>query len=414
MVKTDKQNKRASTLWQNPLRRIRPSQLILLSTVPFIIYLFISSVGYQSALRFILPGIGTTILVAILAYLAASILGITLAGLLLLKLAEKTLLRFLIAGLLLALASIFFFTRPLQDYTLVGSLEGRVAIINGTPDRVADQIKARSFGEAETVPVEGEVAEQRPVQVRGVDSAETALSRLQEGVVTGAFVPTNQAPADLPRLWQTTFLPDSARNPAILLLTFGIFLLLLTFGGWNSGHHPLAVFAELYVDLMRGIPMLVIILYVGFPIIGAIRDATGGTIDIPLLVRGVVGISLGYAAYMAEIFRAGIQAIPKGQYEASRSLGLTGWQTARFIILPQALKIVIPPLGNEFIAMVKDTSLLSVLSVRDITQRAREFSSATFQTFPPFNTVAVLYIVLTLAASSLVKFVERRTDTAKR
>jgi polar amino acid transport system permease protein len=407
MVKTDKPGKQATRTWPNPLKRLRPSQLILLSVLPFVIYLFVSSVGYQSAMRFILPGIGTTILVAILAYLASSILGITLAGLLLLQLGEKTLRNFLIAGLVLSLASIFFFTRPMQDYTLVGSLEGRVAIINGTPDRVADQIKARSF-------LENVDPGESQVQVRGVSDVATALSRLQEGTVTAVFVPTAEAPADLPRLWQTTFLSDSARNPALLLLTFGIFLLLLTFGGWNSGHHPLAVFAELYVDLMRGIPMLVIILYVGFPIIGAIRDATGGVIDIPLLVRGVVGISLGYAAYMAEIFRAGIQAIPRGQYEASRSLGLTGWQTARFIILPQALKIVIPPLGNEFIAMVKDTSLLSVLSVRDITQRAREFSSATFQTFPPFNTVAILYVILTLAASSLVKFVERRTDTGKR
>jgi polar amino acid transport system permease protein len=407
MVKTDKQGKQAESTWQNPLKRLRPSQLILLSILPFVIYLFISSVGYQSAMRFILPGIGTTVLVAILAYLVSSILGITLAGLLMLHLGEKTLRNFLIAGLVLSLASIFFFTRPMQDYTLVGSLDGRVAIINGTPDRVADQIKARSF-------LENVDPEESPIQVRGVADVATALSRLQEGTVTAAFVPTDQASADLPKLWQTTFLPDSARNPAILLLTFGIFLLLLTFGGWNSGHHPMAVFAELYVDLMRGIPMLVIILYVGFPIIGAIRDATGGAIDIPLLVRGVIGISLGYAAYMAEIFRAGIQAIPKGQYEASRSLGLSGWQTARFIILPQALKIVIPPLGNEFIAMVKDTSLLSVLSVRDITQRAREFSSATFQTFPPFNTVAILYVILTLAASSLVKYVERRTDTQKR
>jgi polar amino acid transport system permease protein len=398
---------RASATRFNPFRRLRPSQLILLSIFPFVVYLFVSSVGYQSAMRFILPGIGTTVLVAILAYLFSSILGITLAGLLLLQLSEKTLQRFLIAGLALSLASIFFFTRPKQDYTLVGSLEGSVAIIKGTPDRVADQIKARTFDSSVAT-------EEKPVKVRGVDTVETALSRLQEGVVTGVFVPTAQAPTDLPKLWQTTFLADSARNPAVLLLTFGIFILLLTLGGWNSGHHPLAVFAELYVDLMRGIPMLVIILYVGFPIIGAIRDATGGVIDIPLLVRGVVGISLGYAAYMAEIFRAGIQAIPKGQYEASRSLGLTGWQTARFIVLPQALKIVIPPLGNEFIAMVKDTSLLSVLSVRDITQRAREFSSATFQTFPPFNTVAILYVVLTLAASSLVKFVERRTDTQKR
>ncbi|MGL4609937.1 MAG: hypothetical protein ACRCYY_09675, partial [Trueperaceae bacterium] len=253
MVNTDKQTRARAKTWQNPLKRLSPSQLILLSVLPFILYIFISSIDYQSAMRFILPGIGTTILVAILAYLSSAILGITLAGLLLLQRGEKVLQRFLIAGLVLSLVSIFFFTRPKQDYTLVGSLEGNVAIIQGTPDRVADTIKARTFennaGENNT-----SAEEVKAVKVRGVDNAETALTRLEEGKVTGAFVPTAQAPTDLPKLWQTTFLPDGARNPALLLLTFGIFLLLLTLGGWHSGHHPLAVFAELYVDLMRGIP----------------------------------------------------------------------------------------------------------------------------------------------------------------
>ena len=389
------------------LSRIRPSQLILLSALPFIIYLFLSTSDYQDALKFIVPGILTTVIVAIAAYLVSGILGITLAGLLMLKLDEHTLKRFGIAGIILALASIFFFTRPLDDYTLIGSVDGRVAIIDGTPDRIADLIKARTFAG-------GTTTEEEPISVRGVDSVETALTRLQEGVVTGAFLPTSQVPADATRLWQVTFLPDSARNPATFLMTLGIITLLLTFAGWVAQHHPLAVFAELYVDLMRGIPMLVIILYIGFPVIGALRDATGGRLEVPLLLRGIIGISLGYAAYMAEIFRAGIQAIPKGQYEASRSLGLSGWQTARYIIMPQALKIVIPPLGNEFIAMLKDTALLSVLSVRDITQRTREFASATFTTFPPFNTVAILYIILTLMAASLIKWVERRTDIKTR
>ncbi|HEX7022448.1 MAG TPA: amino acid ABC transporter permease, partial [Trueperaceae bacterium] len=222
-----------------------------------------------------------------------------------------------------------------------------------------------------------------------------------------------RVPAGADVLWTVRFLPDSARSPTILLLVVGIIVALLTIAGQQSAHHPLAILAELYVDLMRGIPMLVIILYVGFPLHGAIKDMTGGFIDMSSLTRGVVGIALGYAAYMAEIFRAGIQAIPKGQVEASRSLGLSGWQTARFVVLPQALKIVIPPLGNEFIAMLKDTSLLSVISLREMTQRTREFMAATFEVFTPFNTVAILYIVMTLAASSLIKFVERRTEAEK-
>jgi len=112
---------------------------------------------------------------------------------------------------------------------------------------------------------------------------------------------------------------------------------------------------------------------------------------------------------MAEIFRAGIEAIPKGQIEAARSVGLSVGQTARFVTLPQAVRIVLPPLGNEFIAMLKDTALLSVIGVGDVTQKARELGAATLNLFPPYNSAAVLYIVLTLAASSLLKSLERRT-----
>ncbi|MEC8236171.1 MAG: ABC transporter permease subunit, partial [SAR324 cluster bacterium] len=111
---------------------------------------------------------------------------------------------------------------------------------------------------------------------------------------------------------------------------------------------------------------------------------------------------------MAEIFRAGIEAIPKGQIEAARTMGLREWMIVRLVILPQAIKIITPALGNEFIAMLKDTALLSVLSIRDVTMRMREFQAATFLAFTPFNTAALLYVALTLAASSVLKTLERR------
>ncbi len=381
------------------LKRIRPSHLILLSAAPFVVYLFLTASTYQDALAFLAPGLTTTVIVTVSAYLASAVLGIVLASLLVLKLGEHTLLRFGIAGALLLAGSVLLFTRPPVSYSLFGGGEGRVAIIKGTPSGMSDRIKAGEYPGAPGTR-----------SVRGVEDTDAALARLADGTVGAAFVPSPAVPADATVLWETRFLPPALKKPAMLLMVLGVVLLLLSFGAWQSGHHPMAIFAELYIDTLRGIPMLVVILYVGFPLQGAIRDATGGFIDMSRLTRGVVGISLGYAAYMAEIFRAGIEAIPRGQSEAARSLGLSGWQTARYIVLPQALRIVVPPLGNEFIAMLKDTSLLSVLSVRDITQRAREFQAATFEVFPPFNTVAILYISLTLAASSLVKWLERRTS----
>ncbi len=377
-----------------------PSTFVLLSALPFVIYLFVSAPDYRRALDYILPGLGVTALVTLLAYLSALVLGLGLAGLLLLKCGRWTNARFGALALLAAAASGFFFSRPAVDYTLVGNADGRVAILEGTPSRVSGQIQSGAYG--------GE-----GMSVRSFSSAEDALAGLGDGTVSAAFIPTAQAPSGAPVLWQTAFLPSSARNPALLTAVTAILLLLLSVAGFWSFEHPLRIFAELYIDMIRGIPMLVIILYVGFPLQGALRDATGGALDMPILMRGVVAIALGYAAYLAEIFRAGIEAVPHGQREAARTLGLSGPQTARFVVLPQALRIVTPPLGNEFIAMLKDSSLLSVLGVRELTQLAREYQAANFQVFPPFNTVALLYIALTLVASSLLKWLERRTKHGK-
>ena len=188
----------------------------------------------------------------------------------------------------------------------------------------------------------------------------------------------------------------------------GVFVTILIFGGLLHGRHPMAIAADFFIDIARGIPMLVIILYVGFPLASTLKDSTGGYIDLPNLTRGIVALSIGYSAYMAEIFRAGIEAVPRGQIEAARSLGLKNWQVARLIVLPQALRVIIPPLGNEFIAILKDTSLLTLLSVRDVLQRMREFQSAYFLVFPPFNTVAIVYVFLTLSAASALQWIERR------
>ena len=385
---------------RNPLKRIRPSYLILLLLLPVVVYFFATARTYQRALSYLVPGLSVTVAATVLAYLAACILGMILAALASLNIGERTVLRFTIVGVLLLAGAVVLLTRPKVEYVLVGHTGGKVAIIEGTPSGPADVVKNGSF------PGGGDVT----MPVRAAIDTQAAVKLLQDGTVQAAFMPAADAPAGTPVLWRTHFLSPSLMKPALALIVFGVAILLLTFGASQSGRHPLNIFAELYIDALRGIPMLVVILYVGFPLQGAIRDATGGLINMSRLTRGVVAIALGYAAYLAEIFRAGIEAIPHGQTEAARSLGLNGWQTARYVVLPQALRIVVPPLGNEFIAMLKDTSLLSVLSVRDITQRAREFQAATFQVFPPYNTVALLYIGLTLAASSFVKWLERRTS----
>ncbi len=346
-------------------------------------------------------GLFVTLRAAVLAYVAAAVLGLGLAGLLGLIPGRRTLITSLLLILALATASAVLFTRAEAGYQLVGSLDKRVAIIGGTPSRLADMIKAGSWPGGD----------QAQHQIRSVDTIERALHLLgTDERISAALLPSGEAPSDLPVLWETSVLPDHYRTPAIISTVLAVLLLLFTLSAWQRRKHPFAVFAEFFIDVVRGIPMLVIILYVGLPLSGALKDATGGFFDLPNMVRGMIAISIGYSAYMAEIFRAGIEAIPRGQIEAAQSLGMSRFDTARFVILPQAIRIVIPPLGNEFIAMLKDTSLLSILSVRDVTQRTREFQSASFLPFAPFNTAAILYVALTLMAASGLKWVERRSE----
>lgn len=188
--------------------------------------------------------------------------------------------------------------------------------------------------------------------------------------------------------------------------------------------------ATFYVEVMRGIPMLVIILYGAFVIVPLSLDIINGlgnwfvrisflagvgqalqTINIQqvdMSARAIAGLALGYAAFEAEVFRAGIQSIEKGQMEAARSLGMNYFQAMRYVILPQALRRVLPPLGNDLIAMLKDSSLISVLAVRDITQLGKLYRARSFRSFEAYNTMAFLYLSMTLSLSMLVKYIERR------
>ena len=172
--------------------------------------------------------------------------------------------------------------------------------------------------------------------------------------------------------------------------------------------------STLYVEVMRGLPMLVIVLYMGFAITPAIRDASGGwftgEIDLRGIPAAVIGLSIGYGAYITEVFRGGIESIHKGQMEAARSLGMSYFQAMQYVILPQAIRVILPPLGNDFIAMLKDSSLISVIALPELLQRGRLWISRTFRAFEGYNSVALMYLLMTLMLSLLVRVIERRSS----
>jgi glutamine transport system permease protein len=165
---------------------------------------------------------------------------------------------------------------------------------------------------------------------------------------------------------------------------------------------PVRAAAAVYVDFIRGTPLLVQIFLIYF----ALPILLGTRID--PFIAAITACSINSGAYVAEIFRAGIQSIDKGQMEAGRSLGMTWPQTMRHIILPQAFKRIIPPLGNEFIAMLKDSSLVSVIGFEELTRRGQLIIARTYGSFEIWLTVAFIYLLMTFTISRLVDYLERR------
>ena len=175
-----------------------------------------------------------------------------------------------------------------------------------------------------------------------------------------------------------------------------------------SGVKILQVIAVCYVNIIRGTPMLVQIFLIYF----ALPMVIGERIN--PFVAAVAACSINSGAYVSEIFRAGIQSVDKGKMEAGRSLGLSWMQTMRYVILPQAFKHVIPPLGNEFISMTKETSLVSVIGFEELTRRGQLIIAKTYGSFEIWLTVAAIYLVMTLTIARLVSYLERRFATDDR
>ena len=172
-----------------------------------------------------------------------------------------------------------------------------------------------------------------------------------------------------------------------------------------SNIRPLRWLAAVYVDFLRGTPLLVQIFLIYF----ALPVLLGNRVDPFIAAITACGINSG--AYSAEIFRAGIQAIDDGQMEAGRSLGMTWWQTMWYIIIPQAFRNIVPPLGNEFIALLKDSSLVSVIGFEELTRRGQLIIARTYGSLEIWICVAIIYLIMTLTISRFVAFLEKRLGT---
>lgn len=204
--------------------------------------------------------------------------------------------------------------------------------------------------------------------------------------------------SSLPTLLQGAKLTVQLTSIAVF---FGIILGTIA-GMIRLSKGPLRLAAASYIDIIRGTPLLVqtFLIFYGLPSLISR--------PIPAYTAAVLALSINSGAYVEEIVRAGIQSIDKGQWEAAASLGLSGSQTMGLIILPQAFRRILPPLGNEFIALLKDSSLVSVIALEELVRKGQIIIGRTFRPFEVWLAVAVIYFVMTFAVSRLVNLAEKR------
>jgi len=193
-------------------------------------------------------------------------------------------------------------------------------------------------------------------------------------------------------------------------VVFGVIIGLFMSLGKLSKNHLIRSVANIYVDVIRGTPLFVQILIVYFGLPAVISTAIGQPFRLSAMFAGILVCSLNSGAYVAEIFRGGILSINTGQWEAAKSLGMPRGMSMKYIILPQAFKRVIPPLGNEFIILLKDTSLLSVIGVSELTRMGQLYVSVTFEAFSVYIGVALIYLSMTFTISKFVSYMEARLD----
>jgi polar amino acid transport system permease protein len=209
------------------------------------------------------------------------------------------------------------------------------------------------------------------------------------------------------------FLPSLLQGATITIaVSLLAFVLALTFGlvfgvARISRLAPVRGAAACYIQFIRGTPLLLQLFFIYYvlPYVGIVLTP---------FISGVIGLTMNYAAYMAEVFRSGIQAIPKGQWEAGSSVGMSRRLLMRRIILPQAIRIIVPALGNFFVSIFKDSALVSVITLRDLMFSGQLLASATYKHFEIFTMVAVIYFLISYPTAKFVEWVEAKVDITRR
>jgi len=272
------------------------------------------------------------------------------------------------------------------------------------------EIRAEINGKVEEIIRKGEKI---TVRVKGKDETVSYTSPKGEALVDeGTFIYPGDVLATYSQ-WRGGILMQGlwlTLKVSIIAIIFGIIIGLFTGLARISDNPALKWTAITYIELIRGSPLLVQI-FIWYFVLGTLFNtilAKKGLMQIPPFYFGVAALAFFTGAYVAEIVRAGVQSIHRGQMEASRSLGMSYAQSMIHVILPQALRRIIPPLAGQFISLIKDSSLLGIIAIRELTKATREVVTTSLQPFELWFVCALLYLVLTFALSMLLQYLERR------
>jgi len=226
------------------------------------------------------------------------------------------------------------------------------------------------------------------------------------GGLVGSLLSAGRIDADFLSIWAPYILGGVPITIVVSVFSIALAIVLATVGALGRISRNPAIYgvASLYVSLVRGTPLIVQILFVFL----ALPQIVPASAEIPVIVIGIFALAFNYGAYMTEVFRAGIQAVPRGQREAAQALGMPERLIMRRIVLPQAVRIVIPAIGNEFIAMIKDSALVSIITVQELLWRAQRVGQSNFRTLETLLLAALVYWMLTLVFSIFQDRLERR------
>ena len=275
-------------------------------------------------------------------------------------------------------------------------------------------IRAENDGEVKAIALQGAEA---LIQVKGGEGTQSYRVPTQNIKVNeGDLISAGDSLATY-KQWRPGILLQGlgmTLKASVSAIFFGILIGLCGGLARVSANPALKWLSLVYVEIIRGSPLLVQV-YIWYFAIGTMINqilASQRLNQISPMGYGVAALAFCAGAYLTEIVRAGIQSIHRGQIEAARSVGMTYTQTMRYIVLPQALRRILPPLAGEFISMIKDSSLLGIIAVRELLKATREVNTTTLQPFELFFTCAVLYLLLTFPLSMIVRYIERRMSTA--